>query len=130
MRDIAAKNIVGTDDERVLYDLDSNNTVWKELASSLVAASVAVDVMVARLRISFAVVFVFGLNFSFVFTAAAMWMLVRWLSCAIAQRDEFISTSLFPEVSSSSCKKSFALDRQSCRAMMRLFEFDARVDST
>jgi hypothetical protein len=39
--------VLGTDEERVLYDLDSSNSVWKELCAALVAASVSVDAMVA-----------------------------------------------------------------------------------
>ncbi len=46
LRVAAPKNILGTDEERPLYDIDGKNATWKELCSWLVTQAVSVDFVV------------------------------------------------------------------------------------
>jgi protein transport protein SEC24 len=47
LRPLAPKNVLGTDEERSLYDLDPNNVQWKDLCTDLVSSAVSVDFFVA-----------------------------------------------------------------------------------
>ena len=47
LRALATKNVVGTDEEKVLYDVDASNVVWKELCGLLVSNAVSLDMFVA-----------------------------------------------------------------------------------
>lgn len=46
LRAAAPLNILGTDDERPLYDLDTKNTAWKDLSAWLIGEAVSVDFFV------------------------------------------------------------------------------------
>ena len=44
----APRNILGTDEERVLYNVDAGNVFWKDLANWLTANALSLDLFVAQ----------------------------------------------------------------------------------